>query len=419
MKKRRVVITGLGVVASNGTGKEAFWQACVNGKSGVDLIMNFDTSKLSSKIAAQLLDFDPLHYMSPQVARKTDRFVHFGLASAKMAVEDAKLGISNENRQRTGVVIGSVFGGVLFHETQIIAGYEKGFNRVNPLSIPRVTTNAVSSHISIEFDVTGPNLAISTACASGTNAIGQAFRLIQNNEADIMFTGGVEAPVSPITYSAFCSLQLLSRKNGEPQKACCPFDKERDGFVLGEGGAVLILEELSHAVKRDANIYGEIVGYAGNCGSYHVVLPDVKGMEAANVMMAAISEADIDSREIDYISAYGNATQVYDQAETNSLKQVFNEYAYNIPVSSIKSMIGHTVGASGAIEAVSAAMALENNLIPPTINYNHPDPSCDLDYVPNVSRKARLNTILLNSFGAGNNNASLVIKKFIDKRSMN
>lgn len=419
MKKRRVVITGLGVVAPNGIGKDEFWQSCVQGKSGVDLIMSFDTSALNSKIAAQVLDFDPLCYMSPQVARRTDRFVHFGLASAKMALEDSGLEMSREKRNRTGIIIGSVFGGVLFHEAQIIAGYEKGFNKVNPLSIPKVSANAVSSHISIEFDVTGPNLAISTACASGTNAIGQAYRLIQNNEADIIFAGGVEAPVSPITFSAFCSLQLLSKKNHEPQKACCPFDKERDGFVLGEGGGVLILEELSHALKRNANIYGEIIGYAGNCGSYHVVLPDLNGKETAKVMMTAISEADIDSREIDYISAYGNATQAYDQAETNSIKKVFDEFAYNLPVSSIKSMIGHTVGASGAIEAVSAVLALENNIIPPTINYHQPDPLCDLDYVPNHARKGRLNTVLLNSFGAGNNNACIIIRRFVDRRSLN
>lgn len=411
IQKRRVVITGLGVVAPNGTGKDEFWRACVDGKSGVDLIMNFDTSDVTSKIAAQVLDFDPLEYMPSQVARKTDRFVHFGLASAGMALKDSMLDPECENRRRIGVVIGSVFGGVLFHEAQIASGYQKGLNRVNPLSIPKVSTHAVSSHIAIAYKLKGPNLAVSTACASGANAIGQGYRIIQNNDADIIFAGGVEAPVTPITFGAFCNLQLLSRENDNPQKACRPYDRKRDGFVLGEGGAVLILEELSHALKRDARIYGEIIGYAANCGTYHMVLPEPDGAESANVIKEALDDAEISPQEIDYISAYGNATQSYDRAETRSLKAAFKGSAYSIPVSSIKSMIGHTIGASGAIEAVSCTLALQNNLIPPTINYNDPDPECDLDYVPNNSRKARLNTALLNSFGVGNNNASVVIRR--------
>lgn len=413
MKKRRVVITGLGVVAPNGIGKDEFWQACVQGKSGVDLITSFDISDLSTKIAAQILDFDPLNYMSPKVTKKTDRFVHFGLASAKMALEDSGLDLEKEDRDRIGVVIGSVFGGVLFHEEQIIAGYQNGINRVNPLCIPRITPNAVSSNISIEFNITGSNLGISTGCVSGTNAIGQAFRLIQHNEADIVFSGGVEAPLTAFTFSAFCNLQLLSKRNDSPKEACRPFDKERDGFVLGEGGAVLILEELSHAIRRNAHIYAEIIGYAANCGSYHMVMPEQDGKEAAKVMDIAIKDADVNPQDIDYISAYGNSTQPNDKAETKTIKWVFKEYAHNIPISSIKSMLGHTIGASGAIEAVSCALALENNLIPPTINYKYPDPDCDLDYVPNKARRARLNTVLLNSFGVGNNNASIIIRRFL------
>ncbi|MBI4839211.1 MAG: beta-ketoacyl-ACP synthase II [Nitrospirae bacterium] len=413
-RKRRVVVTGLGVVAPNGVGKDEFWQATVQGKSGVDYITSFDTSNLDSKIAAQVKGFNPLNYMSTQVAKRTDRFVHFGLASARMALEDSGLNLSKEDKNRIGVVIGSVFGGVLFHEEQIMAGLQKGLNRVHPLSIPKVSTNSVSSNIAIEFDFTGLNLSISTGCVSGTNAIGQAFRLIQNNTADIVFSGGVEAPITPITFSAFCNLQLLSKKNDQPQEACRPFDKKRDGFALGEGGAVLILEELSHAIKRNACIYGEIHGYAANCGSYHMVLPEAGGKESARVIQMAIDDADIPTDAIDYISAYGNATQPNDKAETKAIKLVFGRNAYNIPISSIKSMIGHTVGASGAIEAVSCALALENNRIPPTINYEYPDHDCDLDYVPNKARKARLNTVLLNSFGVGNNNACVVFKRFMD-----
>jgi len=412
MKKQRVVITGLGIVAPNGTGRDEFWQATVHGKSGVDLILNFDTSDLDTKIAAQILDFDPLKYMNRQVVQRTDRFVHFGIASAKMALKDSGLNLERVERSRTGVSIGSVFGGVLFHEIQIIRGYQKGFNRVNPLSVPKVSTHAVSTHIAMEFSIKGPNMAISTACASGTNAIGHAFRLIQNNEADIVFSGGVEAPVTAITFSAFCNLQLLSKRNDSPEEASRPFDKKRDGFVLGEGGAVLILEELSHAVKRNAHIYSEIVGYASNCGSYHMVLPEPDGKEAAKVMMVAIKDANMNPQEIDYISAYGNSTQPYDKAETKAIKSVFNGHSYNIPVSSIKSMIGHTVGASGAIESVSSVLAMENNIIPPTINYQYPDSDCDLDCVPNQARKARVNTVLLNSFGVGNNNACILFKRF-------
>lgn len=419
IRKRRVVITGLGVVAPNGIGKDDFRQATIQGKSGVDLIMNFDTSALSTKIAAQALDFNPLDYMTPKVVKRTDRFVHFGIASARMALEDSAMDLECENRGRIGVCIGSVFGGVLFHEAQIIAGCQAGLNRVNPLTIPKVTSNAVSSSIAIEYDITGPNMVISTACASGANAIGQAFRLIQNNDADVVLSGGVEAPITPITYSSFCNLQLLSKGKVAPEKACRPFDRDRDGFVLGEGGAILVLEELSHALRRNARIYGEVIGYSANCGSYHIVFPEPEGKESAKVINAAMVDAEVRPQEIDYISAYGNATKPYDIAETKSIKLVFKEYAYNVPLSSIKSMIGHTVGASGAIEAVSCVMALTDGIIPPTINYENPDPECDLDYVPNIARKARLNTILLNSLGVGNTNAAIIIRKYSDGRSLN
>jgi len=412
MKKRRVVITGLGVVAPNGIGKDAFWQGCVQGKSGVDLIMSFDTSDLSSKIAAQILDFDPLNYMSKEVARRADRFVHLGLATSKMALRDSNLALEKENKDRLGVCIGSVFGGILFHEEQIIQGTKNGLNRMHPLGVPRVTPSAVSSHISIEFNLTGPNMAFSTACASGTNAIGQAFRMIQNNEADIIFSGGVEAPITPFTFGAFCALQVLSKKNNSPQEASRPFDKERDGFVIGEGGAVLILEELSHAIKRNAHIYAELIGYGSNSGAYHIVMPEPNGTDIAKVITSVLKDADMNLQSIDYIHAYGTSTQINDRVETKTLKELFGEYGYNIPISSIKSMIGHTIGASGAIEAVSCALAMENNLIPPTINYKHPDPDCDLDYVPNKARKVRINTVLSNSFGIGNNNASLLFRRF-------
>jgi len=419
MRKRRVVVTGLGVVAPTGIGRDAFWNAVTNGKSGVDLIMSFDTSKLNSRIAAQVLEFDPLNYMSPQVVKKTDRFVHFGLAASRMALEDSRLDLEKEDKSRTGVVIGSVFGGMLFHEAQIISGYQKGINRLNPMCIPRITPNAVTSHIAMEFNITGISIAIASACASGTDAIGQAFRFIQNNDADVIFAGGVEAPLTAFTFSAFSAMRVLSQRNDSPHEASRPFDRERDGFVLGEGGAILIMEELSRAIKRDARIYGEIISYASNCGSYHMVLPEPDGTESAKIMSAAIKEAEIRPEDVDYISAYGNSTKANDKAETKAIKLVFRDDAYNKPVSSIKSMIGHTIGASGAIEAVSCALALEHGMIPPTINYSYPDEECDLDYVPNRARKARINTILSNSFGVGNNNASIIIRRFCERRRMN
>ncbi len=410
MKKRRVVITGLGIVAPNGTGKDEFWDATVQGKSGVDLILNFDTSDLDTKIAAQILDFDPLKYMNRQVVRRTDRFVHFGLASAKMALEDSGLDLGEIDKYRTGVSIGSGLGGVLFHESQMMAGYQKGINRLNPLCVPRITPNAVSSHVAIEFNIKGPNMAIATACASGTYAIGQAFRLIQNNEADVIFAGGVEAPLTFFTFGAYCALRVLSQKNVSPHEASRPFDRERDGFVLGEGGAVLILEELTHALKRNAYIYAEIIGYNSNSGAYHIVLPEPQGKDTVRVIKAALKDADITPQDVDYINAHGISTSVGDKAESFAIKQVFGKHAYNVPISSIKSMIGHTIGAAGAIDAVTSVLAIKNGVVPPTINYKYPDSDCDLDFVPNKARKSRINTILSNSFGFGNNNASIIMR---------
>lgn len=413
MKKRRVVITGLGVVAPNGIGKDEFWDATVQGKSGVDLILNFDTSDLDTKIAAQILDFDPLKYMNRQVVRRTDRFVHFGLASAKMALEDSGLDLGKIDKYRTGISIGSGLGGVLFHESQMMAGYQKGINRLNPLCVPRITPNAVSSHVAIEFNIKGPNMAIATACASGTYAIGQAFRLIQNNEADVIFAGGVEAPLTFFTFGAYCALRVLSQKNDSPHEASRPFDRERDGFVLGEGGAVLILEELTHTLKRNAYIYAEIIGYNSNSGAYHIVLPEPQGKDTVRVIKAALKDADITPQDVDYINAHGISTSVGDKAESFAIKQVFGKHAYNVPISSIKSMIGHTIGAAGAIDAVTSVLAIKNGVVPPTINYKYPDSDCDLDFVPNKARKSRINTILSNSFGFGNNNASIIMRKFL------
>ncbi len=412
MTRCRVVITGLGVVAPNGIGKEEFWQANIEGRSGVDLIKDFDTSNLGSKIAAQVKNLDPLKYISKEVAKRVDRFVYLGLASTRMALEDSKLNLEKEDRNRIGAIIGSGLGGVPFHEEQILAGYEKGVHRLNPLCVPRISPNAVSSHIAIQYGLLGPNMVISTACASGTHAIGEAFRKIQNGEIDICVSGGAEAPLTQFTFGAYDALKVLSKRNGSPQEASRPFDKERDGFVLGEGADILILEELTHALKRNAHIYAEIIGYASNSGAYHIVMPEPDGKDASRVMSQCLKDANLKPKDIDYINAHGTSTQANDKAETKAIKEVFADYAYKIPISSTKSMIGHTIGAAGAIEALVCALVIENNLIPPTINYKHKDPDCDLDYVPNQARSAKVNIALSNSFGFGSCNACLILKRY-------
>lgn len=412
MKRRRVVITGLGIVAPNGIGKDDFWRANIKGKSGVGLIKHFDVSNFSSKIAAQIKNFDPLDFMPKEVAKRSDRFVHLGLAAAHMAINDSSLRLEKEDKQRIGVFIGSGLGGVPFHEEQILAGYQKGFHRVHPLSVPKITPNAVSSYIAIEHGLTGPNMVISTACASGTYAVTEAFNKIVNSDAEVILAGGAEAPLTEFTFGAYDVMRVLSRRNDAPEAASRPFDRERDGFVIGEGAGILVLEELSHALSRNAHIYAEILGYGANSGAYHMVIPNPEGNDVADVMRQALNNAEISYQEIDYINAHGTSTLANDQSETRGIKQVFREQAYNIHISSTKSMIGHTIGAAGAIEAIVCALVVEHSVIPPTINYTYPDPECDLDYVPNSHRNARVNYVLSNSFGFGNCNCCLIIGRY-------
>lgn len=412
MKKRRVVITGLGVVSSIGIGKEEFWQANLEGKSGIDLVKSFDVSLFNSKIASQVKNFNPLKFIPEQVAKRVDRFVQLGLASTKLALDDSKINLDKEDRTTIGVIIGSGLGGVLFHEEQILAGFEKGPHRLNPLCVPKISPNAVSSHIAILYNLSGPNLVISTACSSSTIAIGEAFRKIQNNEIDLSITGGSEAPLTQFTFGAYEALRVLSRRNSSPQQASRPFDKKRDGFVLGEGAAILVLEELEHAKKRNAKIYAEIIGYSSNSGAYHMVMPKPDASDTVSAIVKALKDANLKPKDIDYINAHGTSTIQNDRIETRAIKEVFSNYAYKIPVSSTKSMLGHTIGAAGAIEAVSCCLAIENQIIPPTINYQYKDPECDLDYVPNKPRKAKIKTVLSNSFGFGSNNACLIFRRY-------
>ena len=411
-RKKRVVVTGLGVVAPNGTGKDDFWQANLSGKSGISKIKDFDTSKVQCKIAGSITGFNPAGYIDPLLVRKTDRFVHLGLAAAKMALTDSRLNLEKENSKKIGTIIGSGLGGALFHEEQIEVACRRGLGKLNPLCVPKITPNAVSGNISIEFGLKGPNLAIATACASGTNAIGETFRKIQSGDIDIAFTGGAEAPLTQFNFGAYCALRVLSKRNDSPEEASRPFDKDRDGFVISEGAAIVILESLDHALARNAHIYAEIAGYATNSGAYHMAVPLEDGSDAADVMQFAIDDAGLGLNEVDYINAHGTSTQPNDKVETKAIKTVFGEHAYKVPVSSTKSMIGHSIGAAGAIEAVVCCLVIENGVIPPTVNYKTKDPECDLDYVPNSARKAKITAVLSNSFGFGSTNACLVMKKY-------
>ncbi len=413
MTKRRVVITGLGVVAANGIGKARFWESNTLGKSGIDKITSFDPSHYPSRVAAEVRNFDPLLYLPDKVAKRVDRFVHFGLASAKMALDDSRLNLGSEDRERIGVIIGSGLGGALFHEAQIMEAYEKGSHRFNPLCVPRITPNAVAAHIAIQYGLLGPNFVISTACASGNHGIGEACRKIQHREADVVISGGAEAPLTEFTFGAYCALRgVLSKWNDPPHEASRPFDRDRDGFVMGEGGAVLILEDLDHALNRGAHIYAEMVGYGLTSGAYHIAMPDPTGEDAARTMMVALAEAHVPPDRVDYINAHGTGTIANDAAETRAVKRVFGDLAYKIPLSSTKSMIGHSIGAAGAMEAVVCCLAIEHQMIPPTINLIHTDPECDLDYVPNEARDAKIDFVLSNSFGFGSVNACLLFKKF-------
>jgi len=335
-----------------------------------------------------------------------------GVSSAKMALDDSALDLDKINPEKVGVCVGSGLGGVLFHEEQMIAMNEFGLRKANPLGIVKVMPNAINSHISVELGLKGPNLTISTACSSGAHSIGGAFNLIRYGKAEVMIAGGAEAPLTPFTFGAYNSLRVMSRKNDCPEKASRPFDKERDGFVLAEGAGFVILEEMTFALSRGADIYSEVIGYGMNSSAYHVVIPNPEGKDMSAVMSLAIEDAGIKKRDIDYINAHGTATRANDLAETKAIKDAFGDYAYKIPISSTKSMTGHTIGAAGAIGVVASSLAVKSQIIPPTINYETPDPDCDLDYVPNVAREGKLNYALINSFGFGGSNASLIIKKF-------
>ncbi len=412
MSKRRVVVTGLGAITPLGLDVKSSWQAVLEGKSGVGYITHFDTTDYPVKIAAEVKNFDPLNYIEAKEVKKMDRFIHFAIAATEMALQDAELRLEKENPERIGVVIGSGMGGLpaieYYHKILI----EKGWKRVSPFFIPMVIINLAAGQVSLKYGLKGPNLAVTTACATGNHAIGEAFRMIQYGDADIIIAGGSEAVITPMAIAGFSIMRALSTRNEEPQKASRPFDVDRDGFVMGEGAGIIILEELEHAVSRGARIYAELVGYGMSSDAYHITAPAPEGEGGARCMKRALVDAGIEPEKIDYINAHGTSTKQGDELETQAIKNVFGEHAYKLCVSSTKSMTGHLLGAAGGVEAIFTILSLYEDVIPPTINLDSPDPECDLDYVPYKMRKKEVNYAMTNSFGFGGTNASLVFRKF-------
>ena len=410
MEKRRVVVTGIGAVSPVGNSAETSWEAVLNGKSGIGPLTRLDSDQFPVKVAAEVKDFDIEEYISRKDARKMDRFTHYAMAASIMAMKDANLELDEETALRTGVWIGSGIGGMETHEQQFKTFLEKGYRRVSPFFVPMMIPDMASGQVSIHFGAKGINSCTVTACASGTNSIGDAFEVIKRGDADVMITGGAEAPITTMSVAGFCSNTALSL-NPDPATASRPFDKERDGFVIGEGAGILILEEYEHAVKRGAKIYAELVGYGSTGDAHHITAPAPEGEGGARAMKQALEEAEISPDQIDYINAHGTSTPYNDLFETIAAKTVFGEHAYKLAISSTKSMTGHLLGAAGGLEAIFTVKALEEGILPPTMNYVNEDPECDLDYVPNQARKADIQYAMSNSLGFGGHNASLVFKK--------
>jgi 3-oxoacyl-[acyl-carrier-protein] synthase II len=404
----------MSVISPLGIGLEDLWSNLVAGKPGVGLIEKFDTEGYSTRIGAEARDFVPEDYLDKKEIRRMDRFAQFAMAAAKMVLEDAAIDMQSVNRDRVGVILGSGIGGLQTLEEQHKVLLSRGPSRVSPFFIPMMISNIGPAQIAITYGFRGCNLITTSACASSNNAIGDSYRLLQRGQADVMICGGTEAPITPLALAGFCSMKAMSARNGEPEKASRPFDADRDGFVIGEGAGFLVIETLDHALSRGARIYGEIIGYGTSCDAYHITASDPEGVGAAMSMKMALEDAGLKPEEIDYINAHGTATPLGDKSETFAIKQVFGKHAYNLAVGSTKSMTGHLLGAAGGLEAVVCLLAMQRGIIPPTINLENPDPECDLDYVPNVARKAGVNIALSNSFGFGGHNATLIFKKFTE-----
>ena len=410
--KKRVVITGLGAISPVGNTAAELWQALLAGKSGIGPITRFDAAEYDAKIAGEVKDFDPTAFIDKKEARRMDRFTQFAIAAAKMALDDSGIDLAQADKSRIGSFVGSGIGGMDTLHDQYKNLFEKGPNRVSPFFIPMMIANMAAGQVSIAFGLQGPSSCVVTACATGTNCIGDAMKVIQRGDADVMVAGGTEAAISPAGMAGFCAMKALSTRNDAPEKASRPFERDRDGFVMGEGSGIVVLESLEHALARGARIYAELAGYGSNADAYHVTAPAPEGAQAARCMELAIKDAGLQVTDVDYINAHGTSTPLNDKNETLGIKRLFGDHAKNIAVSSIKSMTGHLLGAAGGIECVATALTVLNDMMPPTINYDNPDPDLDLDYVPNQARAKVVKVAISNSFGFGGHNATLLVKKF-------
>ena len=409
---QRVVITGLGAVSPLGIGVPALWEGLLAGRSGVRCIQHFDTDNLVVKIAAEVPDFDPKAFMDPKSVRRMDRFAHFAIAATREALDDAELEITDENRDRVAIMMNTGGGGIPTIESNVTAMALKGPSRVSPLVIPIFAPNMASSQVSIAFGIHGPTITSAAACASGVQAYVDAVRLLRSGEADVVVTGGTEAGITPVALTGLANMQALSRRNDDPQRASRPFDLERDGFVFGEGGAVLILETEEHAARRGAAVYAEALGGALTSDAFHLTAPEPTGRGARMAMANALARAEMEPHQIDYIAAHATSTPIGDTAETRAIRGAFGEHASSVAVSANKSMIGHLLGAAGAVSAVACVLAIRDGIVPPTINLEFPDPDCDLDYVPNVARRMTVDAAMVNGFGFGGQNASAIFRRF-------
>jgi 3-oxoacyl-[acyl-carrier-protein] synthase II len=409
MTKRRVVVTGIGLISPLGVGTEKTWQGLLEGRSGVSRITKFDPTDYACQIAGEIRDFNPEDWMEKKEVKKSDTFIHYAIAAAQMAIEDAAIDSKKEDSDRFGVIIGSGIGGLPLIAEMHQKLLERGPSRISPFFIPGLIVNLAAGHVSIRYNCRGPSSAPATACATGAHAIGDAYKIIQRDEADLMFAGGSEAVVTPLAVGGFSAMRALSTRNDEPQRASRPWDLNRDGFVMGEGAGIVMLEERERAVARGAKIYCELTGYGMSSDAYHITSPSEDGAGMTRVMQRALKDAALAPNDIHYINAHGTSTPVGDRIETMAIKTVFGDQAYKIPVSSTKSMTGHLLGAAGGLETAVCALVMQHGILPPTINYETPDPDCDLDYVPNEARQAAVKHVLSNSFGFGGTNASLIL----------
>ena len=413
MDRQRIVVTGMGVISPFGDGSDIFWESLCAGKNGIDKVSLFDAKDLNCQIAAECKGFDATKYMDPKEAKRSDRYTHFAVAAAKLAIKDAGLEMDKEIPERVGVIIGSGVGGMDTIENQARAFIERGPRRVSPFMIPNLISNMASGVIAIELGARGVNFSVVSACATGSHAIGEALLHLQAGREDVILAGGSEAAVTPLAFAGFCAMKAMATNfNDEPHRASRPFDADRCGFVMGEGAGVLVLERLEHAKKRGANILAEIIGYGASCDAYHITSPDIEGRGLAACLHKVLDEGKVLPEQVSYINAHGTSTPYNDKFETLAIHKVFGDAAKKVPVSSTKSMTGHLLGAAGAIEAAVCVKAIQTSIIPPTINYEHPDPDCDLDYVPNVAREQEVNIALSTNLGFGGQNGALLFKKF-------